>query len=176
MKKISIIGESGFILRPLKKADYKVLTRKINDRSIYRFTTNIPYPYSVSDARKWLEKVMRRYRSKLPDAYDLAIEINGELAGSISLMKIEKGHKAELGYWLAKEYRGQGIMSRAIAEMVRIGFNKLKLKKIYAYVFTHNTASYRVLVKNGFKKEGLLIQHVKKDGKLKDEYILAKYT
>lgn len=162
-------------MRPLKKSDYKILARKINDRTIYRYTTNIPYPYSVNDAKKWLNKVMRRYRSRLPDAYDQAIEIGGELGGSISLMKIEKNHKAEMGYWLAREYRGQGIMSKAVAAMVKLGFRKFGLKKIYAYVFVKNKGSYRVLIKNGFKKEGLLIQHVKKDGKLQDEYILAKY-
>ncbi len=165
-----------FLLRPFRKSDDKILARRINDWSIYRYTMNIPYPYSVRDARKFLRKVIAQYRQRSSMGLHLVIDIDDELAGSVSLVKIEKGHKAELGYWLAKEYRGQGIVSRAVAEMVKIGFNKLKLKKIYAYVFTNNTASYRVLVKNGFKKEGLLIQHVKKNGKLKDEYILAKYA
>lgn len=174
MKKKNI-RKSDFKLRPLRKSDYKILAEKINDRTIYRNTVAIPYPYSVPDAKKWLNKVMRRYRSKLPDAYDLAIEIGGELGGSISLMKMAKGHMAEMGFWLEKKLRGQGIMTQAVDGMVKIGWHKFKLKKIYAYVFTENKGSYRVLEKNGFKKEGLLVQHVKKDGKLKDEYILAKY-
>ena len=64
---------------------------------------------------------------------------------------------------------------RKYPELVRIGFREFKLKKIYANIFTRNKASYRVLAKNGFVKEGLLIQHTKKDCKLLDEYIVAKY-
>ena len=173
-RKIKKTG-AKFLLRPFKSSDYKILAKKINDPKIYRFTMNIPYPYHPRDAKKWLAKVKRYYRIKSPESYNLAIEINDEVAGSIGLSKIIPGHKAEMGYWLAREHWGNGIMSRAAAEMVKLGFRKFGLKKIYAYVFVKNKASYKVLVKNGFKKEGLLIQHVKKDGKLEDEYILAKY-
>lgn len=175
MKQIAVIKGNGFTLRPLKKTDYRILARKINDRNIYRYTLNIPYPYTLADARKWLSKIVKQYKQKPATGFHLAIVIDGELAGCVSLMKIEKNHKAELGYWLAREHWGRGITSRAVAAMVKLGFRKFGLKKIYAYVFVKNKASYKVLLKNGFKKEGLLIQHVKKDGKLEDEYIVAKY-
>ena len=176
MKRTNIIRGHGFILRPLKKSDYKILANKINDRGIYRNTLNIPFPYTPAYAKKWLNKVIKQYQHKPVTGFHLAIVIASELAGCVSLMKIEKNHKAELGYWLAREHWGQGIMSKAVAAMVKLGFGTFRLKKIYAYVFVENTGSYRVLIKNGFKKEGLLIQNVKKDGKLKDEFILAKYT
>ena len=162
-------------LRKIKKSDYAIIAKKINDRDIYRNTLPIPYPYTITDAQKWIKKVLGEYRTKQTKAFHLAIEADGELVGAIGVHDIIPGHMAELGYWLGRKHWGQGIMTKAIKAMTKECFKRYRLKKIYAYVFTHNEASYRVLVKNGFKKEGLLIQHVKKDGKLKDEYILAKY-
>lgn len=173
MKKI--IKGKGFILRSFKKTDYKMLAKKINYKDIYRYTLNIPYPYKTSDAIKWVNRIVNQYKKKSPTNFHLAIEIDSEVTGCVSLKKIEYGHKAELGYWLAKQYWHKGIMSEAVAQIISLGFKKFKLKKIFACVIVGNTASLKVLAKNGFKKEGLLIQHVKKDGKLKDEYILSKY-
>ncbi|MCH7492798.1 GNAT family N-acetyltransferase [Patescibacteria group bacterium] len=173
MKKI--IKGQGFTLRPFNKTDYKILAKKINHRDIYRHTLNIPYPYRESDAKKFLNKILNEYKKKESDGYHLAVIIDDEIAGSVGLMKIERGHKAEIGYWLAKDHWGKGIMPLTIKKIVTMGFRDFKLKKIYAYVMVANRRSYQVLIKNGFKKEGLLIQHVKKDGKLKDEYILGKY-
>ena len=172
MKKI--IKGKNFLLRPFKKPDYKVLARKINHKDIYRYTLHIPYPYKTSDAVKWLNRIVNQYKRKSPTNFHLAVDIDSEVSGCVSLMKIEPGHKAEIGYWLAKEYWGQGIMSNAVSKILTLGFREFKLKKVYAYVFLNNKGSYKVLIKNGFKKEGLLIQHTKKDGKLRDEYLLAK--
>jgi len=170
-----IIKGKGYLLRSFKRADYKILAQKINHKDIYRYTLNIPYPYTKNDAKKWLNKIVQQYKRKSPHGFHLAIEIKGEVAGCISLMKIEYGHKAEIGYWLAKEYWGQGIMSGVVSKILTLGFKEFKLKKIYACVLIENKSSYRVLINNGFIKEGLLIQHTKKDGKLMDVYLLAKF-
>ena len=170
-----VIKGQGFILRPFKRTDYKILAKKINHRDVYRYTRNIPYPYKESDAKKFLNSILSEYKKKNINSYHLAIIINNEIAGSVSFIKIEPGHKAEIGYWLAKDHWGKGIMLVAVKKIVAIGFKDFKLNKIFAHVLVANKRSYKVLIKNGFKKEGLLIQHVKKDGKLKDEYILGKY-
>lgn len=65
-------------------------------------------------------------------------------------------------------------MTTALKLITSFGFTKLKLKRIYAFVFTFNKASARVLIKNGYKKEGLLRKNVIKEGKLIDNYLFAK--
>ncbi|MFC1688013.1 GNAT family N-acetyltransferase [Patescibacteria group bacterium] len=120
----------------------------------------------------WLRKKIKEQKKR--ETFPRAIEVNGELVGVIEISRIIRGHKASIGYWISKKHRGQGIMSRAIKEMVRYGFKAFKLKRIYAYVFPKNTASQKVLEHNGFVKEGLLIKHIKKDNKFRDLYIFAK--
>ena len=100
--------------------------------------------------------------------------IDGEVVGCVSLEQIIKNHQAELGYWLAEKYWRQGIMTKAVGQMGNYGFNKLGLKRIYAYVFPANQASAKVLLNNGFNKEGLLRKNAIKNGQPVDDYLFAK--
>ncbi|WP_035783917.1 GNAT family N-acetyltransferase [Butyrivibrio sp. MC2021] len=58
---------------------------------------------------------------------------------------------AELGFWVGRPFWGQGIAPEAVREMIRHGFEDLKLKKIYCGYFNGNNKSKRVQAKCGFK-------------------------
>lgn len=168
-----IIQSKNFILRPYRKGDERSQAENINNIKIYRNTLHIPYPYSLKDAKNWIRKNFKEAKKEKPTEINFVIDINGEVAGSIGLSKIES-HKAEIGYWLAEKFWGKGIMTAAVRLITDFGFNKLKLKRIYAHIFLFNRASARVLEKAGYKKEGLLRKNVIKDGKLMDDYLFAK--
>jgi RimJ/RimL family protein N-acetyltransferase len=173
MPAIPIIKSKEFILRPFRKGDEKSLAENINNKNIYRNTLSIPYPYTLKNAQEWVMKSLKEAKKKKPARISFVIEINGGVAGSVGLSKIE-GHKAEIGYWLAEKYWGRGIMTKAVKLVTKFGFDKLKLKRIYAHVFSFNKASKRVLEKAGYKFEGILRKNVKKDGKFLDAYLFAK--
>ncbi len=162
-----------FILRPYKKKDQASLAKNINYKKIYRNTLRIPYPYTLRDANGWIEKNLEEHKKKKPDKINFAIDINGEIVGGIELGGIEE-HQAELGYWLTPKYHNKGIMTLALKKITKYGFEKLKLKRIYACVFPFNEASKRVLEKNGYKLEGILRKEIKKDNKLLDDCLYAK--
>lgn len=169
-----IIITKKFTLRPFKKTDAKDVAKYINDKTIYNNTSHIPYPYKLKDAKEWLEKTIANYVKKKPRGFHFAIEIKKEVVGCVSLMEIQGGYKAEVGYWLARKYWGKGIMSEAVSELVNYGVKKFKLVRIYAYVFAHNKGSEKVLKKNKFKKEGYIRKGILKDGVMMDEILLAK--
>ena len=168
-----IIKSNKFILRPFKKGDESSLRENINNKKIYRNTVNIPYPYTLKDAKDWIARNLKETRRKKPGMINFVIDINGKVAGSIGFHKIED-HKAELGYWLAEKYWGQGIMTQAVKLATEFGFKKLKLKRIYARVFSFNKASKRVLEKAGYKFEGILRKNTKKDNRFIDDCLFAK--
>ena len=168
-----IIKSNKFILRPFKRGDESSLKENINNKKIYRNTLSIPYPYTLKDAKDWITKNLKEMKRKRPNMINFAIDINGEVVGGIGLRKIE-GHKAEIGYWLAEKYWGQGIMTKAVKLVTEFGFKKLKLKRIYAYVFSWNKASMKVLEKAGYKLEGILRKDVKKNNKFIDTFLFAK--
>ncbi len=168
-----IIKTKHFTLRPVKMSDASALARSINDKTIAHNTLHIPNPYSLRDAKDWINKCQRNNRRKQSQSFSLSIEIDGQIVGGIGFHNIARRHKAELGYWLARKYWGRGLMTKIVKTMVRYGFNALKLKRIYAFTFAYNKASARVLIKNGFKQEGFLRKNVIKKGKAIDEYIYS---
>ncbi len=171
--KTTIKGKN-FILRPLKRSDVKSLSKNANNRKVYENTLRIPYPYTIKDAKSWIEKNIREEKKKERKMINFVIDIDGEVAGMIGFSGIEKKHKAETGYWLGEKYRGQGIMSEAIKIADEFAFKQLGLVKITALVFNGNNASCRVLEKNGYKLEGKREKEIKKDGKLIDAYFFGK--
>ncbi len=66
------------------------------------------------------------------------------LLGSISLLRIAWEHqRAEVGYWLAREARGQGHATRAVRLICAWGFAALGLERIDLLAATGNRASQR---------------------------------
>ena len=73
-----------------------------------------------------------------------------------------------MGYWIASEYQGRGLMTEAGKRLLDWGFNVLKLGVIYAECYSRNKGSARVMEKLGMKYEGTLRRRMKKWGKFKD--------
>ncbi len=59
--------------------------------------------------------------------------------------------EAELGYWVARPFWGQGIATESVKEMLRHGFDDLLLDQIFAGYFRGNLRSEKVQKKCGFK-------------------------
>ena len=162
-----------FTLRPFRKGDERSLQESINHRDVYRYTLRIPYPYTLQHAKAWVKSCLSTYKKKSTTEVKFAIDINGGVAGGIGLREID-GHKAEVGYWLARKHWGKGIMTAALKLISNYGFRQLQLTRIYATVFAKNKASARVLEKAGFKYESRIKKHYKKDGRLSDALLYAK--
>ena len=105
-----------------------------------------------------------------------AIDINGEACGGIGIHPQEDVQRknAELGYWLAEPFWGNGIISKAIPQIVEYGFKNFDITRIYARPYGTNNASQRVLEKAGFTLEGKFEKTLFKNGEFLDEWIYVK--
>jgi RimJ/RimL family protein N-acetyltransferase len=160
-----------FTLRPWAISDTDSLTRYANNFNIARFMTDgFPHPYTTDHAEAFI---------KMATADDpihiFAIAINGEAAGGIGIHPQADIHKknAELGYWLAEPFWGQGIITKAIKEMTVFAFNVYDINRVFARPFSTNVASRRVLEKAGFTLEGRFEKTLFKNGEYLDELIYA---
>jgi RimJ/RimL family protein N-acetyltransferase len=165
MAKILIKGKR-INLRSLRLSDADSIAKNINSKYITRYTQNIPYPYKKKYAVSFVRKTFGKIKKGTD--YEFGIELNGEIVGGASLLKI-KDRIAELGYWLGKRFWGKGYMTEAAKLITDYGFRKLNIKKICSRVAGPNIASQRVLEKTGFKKEGILRKQFVKKGKYYDE-------
>ena len=141
------------------------------DRSF--LSDRIPYPYTDRDAEAWLSMVSRLDGS---EGIFRAIKKDGQLIGNISVEKKADIYRldGEIGYFLLDEYKGQGIMTEAVSQICELAFSELDICRITGLVFAENTASARVLEKNGFKPEGCMKQAVIKNGMLHDLLVYGK--
>lgn len=171
-KDLKIPLRDGFYLSGLLLTDKPALLEHLSSKDVYNTTLNIPHPYTEAHADSWLKK--RISHNQQVKEVSLAIrDVNAKLIGVVSADNLELGatHKAEIGYWLARPYWGQGIMTDAVKAYVNYAFEELRLLKLVAHVFELNIASAQVLEKSGFKLEGRLRKHFRKDGKLLDARI-----
>jgi len=104
-----------------------------------------------------------------------AIILDGNFVGSIGVHLQSDVYRksAEIGYWLAEEYWGNGIASKAVTEICKLAFDRYDIARIHAGAFGYNKRSQRVLEKAGFKLEGILEKSVYKNGKIHDSCMYA---
>jgi ribosomal-protein-alanine N-acetyltransferase len=160
-----------FKLRPFRESDQDSLAKYANNPKIAQNLTNaFPHPYTKENAHKFIETAISHQPIRIK-----TIEINGEAAGGIGIHPQEDIYckNAELGYWLAEPYWGQGIITEAIKEMIHYGFQTFEITRIYARPFSSNIASQKVLEKAGFIKEAVLKNAFYKNGKYLDELIYS---
>jgi RimJ/RimL family protein N-acetyltransferase len=149
--------EGPTALRAWRDSDLEPLVTACQDREISRWT-RVPFPYGPSDARNYL---LQRHDAlhagaSAPFAIVLA-EDRDHLLGSISLMRFSwKNGRGEVGYWLAREARGQGHTTRAVRLITNWGFVHLGLQRIDLMAATGNPASQRVAERCGFTREAVL--------------------
>jgi RimJ/RimL family protein N-acetyltransferase len=154
------------LLRPYKFEDIPALLPLIGSREVAATTLRIPHPYTQADA----EEFVRRAQANEDDSVRFAVEIaaSATLIGGVGLRMNAPHHHAELGYWLGVPYWGQGYATEAARELVRYGFEDLKLHRIYASYVPHNPASGKILRKIGMKEEGYQRGHILKWGEYLD--------
>jgi RimJ/RimL family protein N-acetyltransferase len=148
-------GETA--LRAWRDSDLQPLVMACQDPEISRWT-RVPHPYGPSDARAYL--LQRHDTLQAGTAAPFAIVSaadRDQLLGSISLMRFSWQHaRAEVGYWLARDARGQGHVTRAVNLITAWGFRSLGLERIDLLAATGNPASQRVAERCGFTREAVL--------------------
>ena len=123
-----VLKSKNFVLRPIRKSDKESLIKNVKSRDVYRYTLRIPYPYTKKDWEKWIKHSFYIRRKKKPSEINFVIDING-VVGGIGLMDIE-GHKAEIGYWLGKEYWNRGNYNRCCKACHKFCIQKFKIKEV----------------------------------------------
>ena len=144
----------------LKYADNKKISKNLRD--------TFPFPYTVKDAENWLVVL----NDNIPKR-SFAIAKEEELIGAIGIEPCRDVNRfsGELGYWLGEPFWGKGIATLIVKEFIKYVFKYYDLIKIFAYVFSSNLSSGRVLEKAGFILEGCMRNQIVKDGKILDQLV-----
>lgn len=159
-------------LRRFQQEDAPCLTRIADDIEIAKWLRDsFPSPYTMENARAFLAVCEKEEETQLCRA----IEVEESLAGCITVVPREDMYRktGEIGYWLAKEYWGRGIMTEAVKSATAEAMRRFGLCRIEAEVLAENEASARVLEKAGYVREGRKRKSIYRDGALWDSLLYA---
>lgn len=129
-----------------------------NDK-VFQYCGIIP-KHNKETVKKMIGHFERDYHKKSRIKWGLcANKENDRLVGIVEVFDFnQKVNMVTIGYLLAEPYWGRGIATEAVKLLVPFLFEKVQVNRIEAEVMPPNEASKRVLLKNGFVKEGTLRQ------------------
>lgn len=142
-------------LRPATEADGPATWQYRKLESVSRWITS-----AQQDSEHYLADFVEEGRL----AKTLVIELDGRVIGDL-MLAIEdawaqtevrdraRAVQAELGWSLDPAYTGKGYATEAVAELMRICFEELHLRRVIAQCFTDNEPSWRLMQRLGMRRE-----------------------
>ena len=93
-----------------------------------------------------------------------------KIIGVVNIREIIKGYfrSAFLGFYLAKEFEGKGLMYAGLSEVMKYAFDTIDLHRLEANIQPDNIRSKSLVKKLGFKYEGFSEKYLKINGEWKD--------
>ncbi len=161
-------------IRKWQLADAKDLATALSNKKVQdNLRDGLPYPYTEQDGEDYISLMLDADDN---NTFAFAVTVGEKVIGSISAFRQDNIHRqsAELGYYIAEEYWGKGIMTEAVKQLCDYVFAHTDIIRIYAEPFSYNIASCRVLEKAGFICEGTLRSNAVKNGKVLDMKMYSK--
>ena len=161
-------------IRRWELSDARDLAAALSNKKIQdNLRDGLPYPYTEQDGKEFISAMLAANEN---DTFAFAITVNGKVIGSIGAFRQGNIHRqtAELGYYIAEEYWGKGIMPEAVKQLCDYVFSNTDIIRIYAEPFAYNIGSCRVLEKAGFQYEGTLRSNALKNGNVFDMKMYSK--
>ncbi len=144
------------LLRPPVASDAEQLHRLVNDWSVVRMLSRLPFPYPRTLTDEWIASTAAQRAGGT--AYHLAItghEDGQELViGCVGLRLDVAPGVGNLGYWVGRRYWGHGVATEAAGRMARWALANLPVSRIEAHVAEDNPASSAVLRRIGLHEVG----------------------
>ena len=170
--------DNEFYISHLKIEDVGALVTHLNRKDAFeQMIVTMPNPYCESDALTFLRRIDEEAKSAtggVRSTWAIRASKDRLLIGTIGLHITQPNHEASIGYWLAQEFWGKGLMTKAVCAVVDNARSRFSLVRIFARVRDSNIASAKVLLKAGFEQEGLCRKLWKKGNEYIDCKIFAK--
>ena len=152
-------------IRPILRTE-RLLIRPFSHAELPRIESfwNTPNYLETYPPAMWTEEFGRTILRQFADAAEewpmrknrWGIEIDGAIQGTIRLDwdGEARSPRGTIGYGIAERHWGKGFATEAVREVLRYGFEELRMHRIAAWAFANNARSANVLTKCGFTYEG----------------------
>lgn len=134
-------------LRKLELKDAPCMLEWMHDPDVVKFMNADFASKKLKDCEAFIKK---------NDVTDMNLNLaivddKDKYMGTVSLKNINKAN-AEFAITICREAMGKGFSKFAMTEIIKIGFEQLKLKSIYWYVSKDNKRAIRFYDKNNYQR------------------------
>src|SRR3954470_22251906 len=134
---------------------YKLVDKNRQQLSEWMFW--VDENYSLAHAQQRIRLALKRYADN--NGFEAGVWFKGQLTGCIRYNFIDWEHlNTELGYWLGKDFQGQGLATKVCRVLIDYAFNELGLNRVEIRCMSENLRSRRIPERLGFVQEGILRQ------------------
>lgn len=144
-------------LRKLEIKDASLMLRWMHDKSVVAHLGANFGEKTIEDCKNFIE-------SSWTDKANLHLAVvdeNDEYMGTVSLKHIDQQQgTAEFAITVRAEAMGKGFSRYAMAEMIRLGLEEVRLQKIYWCVSPDNLRAVRFYDKNGYARTTQVPEHI----------------
>ena len=166
--RLPVIETERLILRKLTMRDASDMFRYCQDKEVARHVLWEAHT-SILETRAYIRYNLYQYRSGEPASWCIVLRETNRVVGTIGYMSYNADNSTvEIGYSLAREQWGKGLMTEALLAVIGETFRTLKVHRIEAMHFTDNPASGRVMEKCGLIHEGHMRERICCKGVFRD--------
>ena len=162
-------------LRLVKVKDSKAMERLIlgNREWLRPWEATNPEGPTSFDIRAQIRMLLKQMDNNT--CLPFVIEVDGKIVGQLNVANILFGSVSScvIGYWVAPEVAGRGIIPTAVALVCDYLFNVVGIHRVEIDIRPENLSSLRVVEKLGFRYEGLKERYIHINGAWRDHYIFA---
>ena len=157
-------------IRDCRIEDAEIIHRELGcNPAMMRYTGWNPY-ITLDSTKSFLENTIHADKG-----FSWSIEQDGTVVGTIGAYDYdEEDGSIELGYSVFQKHWGCGYAMRAVALACDELASRLEIRRVKAWSASENTASKKVLERNGFRETGIRESAINVDGKAFDQVFYEK--
>jgi ribosomal-protein-serine acetyltransferase len=111
--------------------------------------------HGFQDSVEFLE--LQRLQVEANDGFDAALLVEGQIAGGVGFHRVDWVNRStSIGYWLAADVQGRGLMTAAVTALLDYAFFEWDLHRVIIEVVVGNERSQAIPERLGFRQEAIL--------------------
>ncbi len=172
----SLAIRDGAVLRPCSDEDAAELTAMVASNREH-LAPRLPWAatYGYQDSLDYIAK--SRAQLEAGDGFEGAIVVEGEIVGGAGFHAIDRlNHSTSIGYWLAAEAQGSGLMTATVRALVDHAFGPWELHRVVIEAVVDNVRSRAIPERLGFTEEGIAREAKRIRGRYEDAVLYAMLT
>lgn len=164
------------ILREFTVKDAKDYLDLYSIKDINKFVPDGMIPKNLADAKSEITAIIDAFRNKQSVYWAISDKKTNKLMGGCGFHDWNRFNaRLEIAYDLHPKYWRNGIVFACVSEVVKFAFLEMGGARVQATTVKENDASNNLLLKFGFKYEGLLRKYKFFKGKMTD-IMMFSYT